>query len=235
MAITELRPSLYRLTVGFWQLYLWRDADGVTLIDAGAPGCAEAIAADLATLGIGRSDVDRIVLTHFHPDHVGSAADIAEWGSVEILANVADAPIIRGDQPGPAPRMRSEAEQALHARITAAGPPVALPCRVDRELRDGDQLDIAGSATAIAVPGHTEGSIGLYLSGPRVLFTGDTIAEQGGEVMLGPFNLDTDRAIAGFRILAELDADTACFGHGQPVVGNAHAVLAAAAVNPTVL
>ena len=68
-----------------------------------------------------------------------------------------------------------------------------------------------------------------------MLFTGDTVAEYQGQIVLGPFNLDRDRAAVSFRALAELDADVACFGHGQPVVGGASAALAAASIDLAML
>jgi glyoxylase-like metal-dependent hydrolase (beta-lactamase superfamily II) len=231
MPINELRPNLHRLTVGPFQAYLWRDADGITLIDSGAVGSGTEIASLLGELGIAAGDVDRLVLTHFHEDHAGAAAEVAAWGSVEVFAGAEDAPIIRGEVEPPAPNLRSDAERALAAKI-GADLPKAPPCRVDRELSDGVVLDVAGGAQVIAGPGHTEGSIGLFLTEPRVLFTGDTIANFEGQVLLGPFNLDTDRAIESLRLLAGFDADVACFGHGDPLVGNAHDRLAAAAVNP---
>jgi glyoxylase-like metal-dependent hydrolase (beta-lactamase superfamily II) len=235
MPITEIRPAhLYRLTVGAFQSYLWRDIDGITLIDSGAVGSGPELATLLGELGIRTNDVDRLVLTHFHEDHTGAAAEVAEWGKVEILAGAPDAPIIRGDAPAPAPVFRSDAERELAAKV-GAGLPKAPPCRVDRELTDGVVLDIASGAQVIAGPGHTDGSIGLYLIEPRVLFTGDTIAADEGQVLLGPFNLDTARAVESFRLLAGFDAHIACFGHGDPLVGDAHDLLAVAAKNPVMI
>jgi glyoxylase-like metal-dependent hydrolase (beta-lactamase superfamily II) len=42
----------------------------------------------------------------------------------------------------------------------------------------------------IVTPGNTDGSIALHLPGPGVLFTGDTVAHVGGQLMPGVFNLD---------------------------------------------
>jgi glyoxylase-like metal-dependent hydrolase (beta-lactamase superfamily II) len=53
-----------------------------------------------------------------------------------------------------------------------------------------------------------------------VLFTGDTIANVG-TVMLGTFNQDRPQTVASFRRLAALDAETACFGHGEPIASGA--------------
>jgi hypothetical protein len=48
---------------------------------------------------------------------------------------------------------------------------------------------------------------------------------RAGQVILGPFNVDRDQAIETFRALADLDMDTACFGHGDPVATDASAAL----------
>jgi glyoxylase-like metal-dependent hydrolase (beta-lactamase superfamily II) len=203
------------------------------LVDAGAAGSGPALRAALADLDLETMDVDRLVLTHFHDDHTGGAAEVAGWGDVDVPAHAHDAPIIRGEQAGPPPNF-TEGERKLHAQVAYALPP-APPCRVDREVVDGEILDIAGGALVVATPGHTDGSMALLLQRPRVLFTGDTMAEHQGQIILGPFNLDRDRTAVSFRALAELDVDVACFGHGQPVVGSASAALAAASINLTML
>ncbi|MGI8308306.1 MBL fold metallo-hydrolase [Saccharopolyspora hattusasensis] len=89
-------------------------------------------------------------------------------------------------------------------------------------------LDFAGGARVISIPGHTDGSIAVYLSKSRILFTGDTIANVG-ELMLGTFNVDRARTIESFHCLAELDTEVACFGHGEPISSKAGAELRAVA------
>jgi hypothetical protein len=39
--------------------------------------------------------------------------------------------------------------------------------------------------------------------------------------MLGTFNQDRPQTVASFRRLAALDAETACFGHGEPIASGA--------------
>jgi hypothetical protein len=67
MDTLPITGNLTMLRVNGWQVYLWRDGDSVTLIDTGAPGSGNQILS--AVPGI-----DRIVLTHGHVDHTGSAA-----------------------------------------------------------------------------------------------------------------------------------------------------------------
>ncbi|MGH4017092.1 MAG: MBL fold metallo-hydrolase [Pseudonocardiaceae bacterium] len=183
MRITELRPHLYRLVLGRYQAYLWHDDDSVTLIDTGEAGSGPAIDASLRQLGLAPGDLDRLVLTHFHDDHTGSAAEVSSWGAVQVIAHAADAPVIRGDVTGPPPNF-TDFERALHARI-AAGLPPAPAARVDHEVRDGDVLDFGGGAHVMSTPGHTDGSIALHLPVHKVLITGDIAAEYQGQVILG--------------------------------------------------
>jgi glyoxylase-like metal-dependent hydrolase (beta-lactamase superfamily II) len=266
METIELVPGLLHMfRFGVGQAYLWQDPGSLTLIDAGPPGQGPAIARGLEDLGLGADDLDRVILTHFHGDHAGSAADVAAWGSATVMASGADAPVIRGDRPGSPPVLTDE-ERPLHARIMAAaggaseladtagtagghtdttgshtatdegiasnrsgGLARVPPCRVDRELAEGDLLDFAGGATVIGVPGHTDGSIAIHLPAHRLLFTGDSVAStQDDRVILGPFNVNRAQAIDSFHKLADLDVDVACFGHGDPVRSDAAAALRAA-------
>ena len=66
---------------------------------------------------------------------------------------------------------------------------------------------------ALAVPGHTPGSVALYLPRHRVLFTGDAVARgQEGKVICGVFNVDRAQAATSLRRLATLDAAVVVVG-----------------------
>jgi glyoxylase-like metal-dependent hydrolase (beta-lactamase superfamily II) len=215
--VQRVTPELDRLRLGGFQAYLWYDDDSrdATLIDTGPVGYGPDILDALHRRGRRPSHLRRIVLTHFHDDHVGSAAELRAWTGAQVVAHAADAAIIRGQAPGPTPDFL-QVDRDLHARATDALPP-APPVEVDLELGDGDVLDFGGRARVISVPGHTDGSIALHLPSRRVLFTGDVIAEHRGRVVPGGFDLDTAQAHRAFGVLAALDVDVACFGHGDPL------------------
>ncbi len=236
MDVIELLDGLYFLRFPIGHAYVWEGTDGLTLIDTGLPGSAPAIAEALRGLGHSPTEVRRVVLTHAHFDHTGSAAEIAAWGQAAVYAHRAEAPAIRGAAQLPGPNLE-DWERPIHAQVAAnlpPTPPSPEPVQVSHELDDGDVIDLGGtSATALSVPGHTPGSLALFLPGPGVLFAGDTIARTSrGEVIAGVFNIDPAQTRADFRRLAALDVETACFGHGEPAARDAATELRAAARLP---
>ena len=214
METVTVTSNLTMLVVKGWQVYVWRDGDSVTLIDTGAPGSGGAIR-DVVP------DIDRIVVTHAHVDHVGSAAELRDATGASVCTGGGDADAIRTGTAVPPP-VFEDWELPIYERVSAGLPDVAPPVPIDRELHDGDVLDFGGGAEILAIPGHTEGSIAIHLPRHGVLFAGDTIANVG-TVMLGTFNQDRARTVESFRRLAALDVDTACFGHGEPISGGAGA------------
>jgi glyoxylase-like metal-dependent hydrolase (beta-lactamase superfamily II) len=234
MDVIELLPRLHLLRFPVGQAYLWHDGDDrgeLTLIDAGPAGSGAPIAEAVTALGRDPRDVRRIVLTHFHEDHAGGAGEFAALSGAEVLAHRLDAPFVRGEVPGPEP-VFEDWELPLHERAVRLLPEgdFVRPAEVT-ELAGGEVLDIGGGAQVVHVPGHTHGSIALHLPQHGVLFTGDTVAASpvDGSVIPGVFNLDRDRVLAACGRLAELDAEMACFGHGNPVTAQASRALRNAA------
>ncbi|HJT93525.1 MAG TPA: MBL fold metallo-hydrolase [Mycobacterium sp.] len=212
MEAVAVTSNLTMLRINGWQLYAWRDGDSVTLIDTGSPGSGTDVLSVLPSL-------DRIVLTHGHVDHTGSAAELHDATGAPVFAGTGDAAVIRGEAAMPAP-VFEDWEKPIHERVSVDLPDVAPPVRFVHELHDGDVVDFGGGAEILAIPGHTEGSTAIHLPQHGVLFTGDTIANVGA-VMLGTFNQDRARTVASFRRLAVLDVETACFGHGEPIASGA--------------
>jgi glyoxylase-like metal-dependent hydrolase (beta-lactamase superfamily II) len=232
----EVVPGVYaieKLSMG--RSYLYAEADRLTLIDTGVAGKAERIFEAIEEIGRRPEDLRQIVVTHYHLDHVGSLADVVARTNAQVLAHVLDAPVVRGEQPAAGPNPRGV------WRLLAFLPKLLMnnrvaPSRVDRELNDGDEIDLDGGAKVVHVPGHTPGSIAVHLPRRKLLFAGDAAGNALGlgppSGPLGMFNEDHAQADASFRKLAQLDFDVACFGHGKPLDKDASQAFRRAAEKP---
>jgi glyoxylase-like metal-dependent hydrolase (beta-lactamase superfamily II) len=184
MNVVDIRSDLRMvLDSGPGQAYLLRRGSQAVLIDTGIAGQGDAIASALAGWGLDREALTHVLLTHWHPDHVGSAGEVANWPNAQIWAHRLDAPIIRGDSYGSFPTLTPTEEQ-FYAQI-AGSVPNAAPARVDRELGGGEHLDALG-VRVIYTPGHTDGSIAFLFEEAGVLFTGDVATQQQGQVFPWP-------------------------------------------------
>ncbi len=95
------------------------------------------------------------------------------------------------------------------------------PAPIDRELADGDEIGSTG-LRAIHTPGHTSGHMSFLWPGQGgVLFVGDALANNLGRLNFGYSCEDMDAAKRSFRKLAQLDFETAVFGHGLTIKRNA--------------
>src|SRR6266545_4101969 len=87
----RIGPELFRLeSGGFAAPHLVMGAFP-TLIDAGAPGRGPALEGELRAAGI---RIERIILTHGDPDHVGGSNHLRLVTGAEVCASVAERPLV---------------------------------------------------------------------------------------------------------------------------------------------
>jgi len=213
---------------------------GRTVVDPG-PDSEEAWSALLDALeerGLAPSDVERVLVTHPHPDHFGLAARLSEAGAT-VVASEPAAGIMRDfrgryeheaaffadffERCGMAARTAETVTDLPEAYIRYA-PDVAT----DREIRDGDTLVVqTTSLDVLVVSGHAEGEaiFDYEAEGERRAIVGDHVL---AEITPNPFLLpppetggDRPRVLPAFnRSLARLrdrEFDRLLTGHRDPV------------------
>jgi len=226
---TEIIARVYLLSgflgVGVWgaNAYLLVD-DGLTLVDTGFFGSASRILKQIEELGYLPSDIKRIIITHHHADHVGSLAALKKVTQAEVIAHPADAPYIDGSLPQPGPAR----PQWLGKFLSRSGWLWATePVAVDTLVNYDDELPILGGIKILHTPGHTPGSICLYLQSKKLLIAGDLLAHRFGlRLPSRAFTVDIDQEIQSVRRIANLEFDVICFGHGSPITHQAHQAVA---------
>ena len=214
----QISPSLYQISLGPVNLFLLEDSDGLTLIDSGFPGSKDKIFDVIRKGGKDPAAIKRIILTHCHPDHAGSAADIQRATGARVYAHVDDAgPIEAGAILNRArhlsPGLINRLVYQLFIKRTSH---LFSGVVVDQRLRDGDVLPLAGGVEVIHTPGHSAGHVALLLHRDSVLIAGDICANMTG---LDYSTVYEDRDVGRQSILraAGFTFNKAVFGHGGAV------------------
>ncbi|MBL8155524.1 MAG: MBL fold metallo-hydrolase [Anaerolineae bacterium] len=95
MIAKKVVDGVYAIRLGGVNAFLLEAQDGLALIDTGSPGSADEILVAVDELGKQPDDIHHILLTHWHPDHMGSAAALKRATGARTYAHPIDAPIIR--------------------------------------------------------------------------------------------------------------------------------------------
>lgn len=195
--------------------------DNMTLIDAGLPGQAPAIRELLKGLGLKMSNIRRLILTHQDIDHIGGAAAVVQETGAEVLAHGDDVPYIQGEQQlikfNP-DRIETMLQSLPEERRDAARRLFSSPprVRVDRTLKDGDELPQHGGLRIIHTPGHTPGHVSVFVRAHGLLVSGDALRVDAGK-LVGPApgaTPDMKSAIASVGKLTSLSIDRVICYHG---------------------
>ena len=221
----QIADGIHRLGTGLVNSYLLVDAGAVTIVDAGLPGYWTHLQAELASLGLGLDDIEAIVLTHGHSDHLGFAERARRERDVPVSVHEADALLARGRVKNPAkgtgPMKAMPMLRFIWLAMRQAGWHIPR-LKTVATFGDGATLDVPGSPRVVLVPGHTPGSVALHVPARSVLFVGDAIATTAvttGETgpRIAPYTADRAQALASLERLRGLnDADLVLPGHGDP-------------------
>ena len=92
--------AVERVDLGFVSAYVLVRNGEAAIVDTGNPGNAGDIEAGLSEVGLGWGDVGDVVITHLHPDHIGSLGPVMESASqADGYAGEADIPAISAPRP----------------------------------------------------------------------------------------------------------------------------------------
>lgn len=227
----EILPGVHRIANAVSTAYLLVDAqDGLTLIDTGPAHFDRTILRYLRQIGQRPDAIKRIILTHRHFDHVGSAAALREATRAQVWAHPLDIPQIDGTQ-------RNRMPKGATGVVMRVLVPVLFPfhpCRVDQPLADAQSFDLGalGELRVLLTPGHTMGHCSLLLPSRRLFIAGDALNNLTGTpgASFDAVNDDTSLANRTVLTLTDIAADALVFGHGNPILKDGQQALQQAAV-----
>lgn len=189
-----------QVALGNVSAYVLVRGNEAAVVDTGNPGSADQIGDALATFGVNFDDVRHLVLTHHHPDHIGSLSAVLE-------------------------RSPGAAAYAGEADIANISAPIDV-----RSVGDGDDVfGLQVINTPGHTPGSIsvlDTGIGLLIAGDALNGNAEGTGISGANER---FTQDMSVAGESIRKLAALDFETGAFGHGNPVQTGAGALVAALA------
>jgi glyoxylase-like metal-dependent hydrolase (beta-lactamase superfamily II) len=229
-AVGEPEAGILRVTMplptrpGHVHAYLLRGDDGWTVVDTGLglPDARERWREELGRLD---GPVRQIVITHFHPDHIGAAEDLAELTDAPVMQGELDysqCERVWGDDTWPARIAAWFRSNGVPAPVAdeligtgAQYAPFIRYVRSPQPLAEGDRVD---SWEVLAFPGHADGQLGLYRDG--VLIAADHILDPiSPAVGLYPESRPDPLGdyLASLERVVELEPRVAYGGHGEPI------------------
>jgi glyoxylase-like metal-dependent hydrolase (beta-lactamase superfamily II) len=235
----ELPFGIRRITTplptrpGHVHSYLLPGEDGWTLVDTGIglPDAQEVWASSLDG-----AEVARIFITHFHPDHVGAAADVAELTGAPVSQGALDYAQCElvWDNPNWPHRIADwfvthGVPREITEELISSGNVYRDFIRFQRDpvlVDDGDALD---GWELVAAPGHADGQLCLIKEG--VLVSADHLLGRiSPTVGLWPASRPDPLGdfIESLKRTIELAPEIALPGHGDPIadpVGRAHELI----------
>lgn len=214
------------------------DAEPLTLIDAGVntPQAQNALRIALAAAAVFPESVERILITHAHPDHYGLVQVLQEASGAAVFFPEREIARVRDKQ------MVFEVGRLL----MEAGMPLDLLFKMDQQRRkgprphmhhdvvvpvkDGDRFGfhVDGASfelVARLMPGHTGGHVVYHHPGSGTLFAGDQLLPDVSPNPLLEPSLDVPgerrrslrEYLASLEAMAALELEVAYPGHGAPI------------------
>jgi len=236
--LRELLPGVYQLAMPIpvplkvVNIYLLPGPQGWTVVDTGfhTPETEDRWRLALEALGIGFRDIETIVVTHYHPDHMGCAGWLQEQSGAPVLMLRQEIPQAEGFwRPG------NKAGEAITAFFKDHGMPAGVADALTPHHREqvervapfpritpvepGDELRLGRWRFQVLwTPGHAEGLMVLWEPEARWLLANDLIlATITPNISLWPSSKvnPLEEYLASLRRVAPLPARLVLPGHRQ--------------------
>jgi len=195
--------------------------DIITLVDTGVGNAPNRITPKLIGIGLKPENIQNVVLTHAHPDHVGGLLEIAKFGPKIFIH----------------PNELKLLENAFQRKIAAflkQSNSAATKRSAFTFVENDETITAEGCVLrVIHTPGHTSGSVCLYDEANWILFSGDTVFPEGSFGRTDLPTGDPKAMAASLKCLSKLKVESLLPGHEDPVVREAarHIRLAAEAAS----
>jgi len=186
--VNDGQARLLPLRLGIVNAFLLRGREKHVLVDTGTAGKLSAISGHLERCGVSLTDIGLILVTHAHPDHIGSLADIVQATGAKVVVHRQEVEHLRGIVPD---------------------------ILVDDEF-DLNLYGFAGKV--IWTPGHTRGSVSVVLESGEAVVGDLVLPRfmAFGPPAIAFWAASRDDSLASIRRVLELKPTAIFASHGGP-------------------
>jgi glyoxylase-like metal-dependent hydrolase (beta-lactamase superfamily II) len=226
---SDVAAGVWRLGDELVNFYLIEGDGGLTLVDAGLPSHRQRLEALLRLQGHALTDIDAVILTHAHIDHVGVADGVRRDAGARVHVPAPDAEQARTGKAhkrdgSMLPYLRYPATWKVFAAFARGGG--ARPPKIDEVTTFApaeQELDVPGRPRVIPTPGHSPGHVSFHLPDRGIVLAGDALCTynplrggRGPQLLPRAFAYSASQALASLSALEGLAADIVLCGHGEP-------------------
>lgn len=229
MEITTVAEGVHFVHTKLVNWVVLVEGDRVALVDAGYPGQVQAVEQSVRKLGRQPAEIEAVLVTHAHVDHLGGVPELVARYSCRVLTSQDEAPHVRGEVRESATpldvTLRSYNPRILRwgLQVAAAGGTRHPKVMTVEPVPYGAPLDLPRSPKPVSLAGHTTGHT-AYVVGDAIAL-GDALAtghptskRHGPQLLRGFFHHDEARLRETLGELRTLDAERLLPGHGPTLL-----------------
>lgn len=228
----EITDELLMLGTSEYPLYLVRGKSQSIVFEGGTSSMGPVLEEQLGRLGIDKSSIRLVVITHAHPDHVMAVPLFRQMlPDITVISSEAAARTLASSK---ALSFFCQVDEALSGSLAKAGiiadKQQAPPCTVeeitiDRTVKEGDTITVEPGVAfeVLETPGHSDCSLSFHEPGRQILLISDATGYYmpEHECWWPNYFTDYEAYVASMERLAGLGAETLCLSHNGVIRGAA--------------